>query len=306
MTLPPNALTSAVTTAIVPMPLLFITGSSFVKLDGTSNHLDDDLAFCTPRFEVSPSLFDGFEREDPIDDRPDDARFNEGRDLAQLLAVRSHENKRVAHAVVLGLLTDAEAQQAHDLLQEPVRPVLPSERYIRRTGDGNELSTGLQHLEGLFERVLAQSVQDDVIAAQDLLEILLRVVDDDIRAETFDQIDIRRARRSRHRCADVLCELNGECAYSTGTRVDQDSLAFLQVGAFNQYLPGCQTHQRDGRCPFHGEVLGLQRHVSFIHGDEFRERPDPVLMRPRIHLVAQLEPSHFGPDTDYDPGPVVA
>src|SRR5881409_3740219 len=29
--LPPNALTSAVTIAIVPMPLLFITGSSFVK-----------------------------------------------------------------------------------------------------------------------------------------------------------------------------------------------------------------------------------------------------------------------------------
>src|SRR2546428_5408343 len=57
---------------------------------------------------------------------------------------------------------------------------------------------------------------------------------------------------------------------------------------------------------FHGEILGLQRHVSFIHGDEFRERPDPVLMRPRINLVARLEPSHFGPDTDYDPGHVVA
>src|SRR6266702_2849323 len=237
---------------------------------------------------------------------PDDARVNEGCDLAQLLAVRSHENKRVANAVVLGLLPDAEAQKAHALLQEPVRPVLLSERYIRRTGDGNELSTGLQHLEGLFERVLAQTVQDDVVAAQDLVEILFLVVDDDIRAETFDQIDIRCARRSRHRCADVLCQLNGECAYSTGTRVDQDFLALLQVGAFNQYLPSCQTHQRDGRCLFHGEILGLQRHVSFIHGDEFRERPDPVLMRPRINLVARLEPSHSGPDTDYDPGHVVA
>src|SRR6266850_3047658 len=180
MTLPPNALTSAVTTAIVPMPLLFITGSSFVKLDGTSNHLDDDLALCAPRFEVSPSLFGGFEREDPIHDRPDAARFNEGCDLAQLLAVRSYENKRVANAVAPGLLADAEAQKAHDLLQEPVRPVLLSERYIRRTGDGNELSTGLQHLEGLVERVRAQTVQDDVVAAQDLLEILFLVVDDDL------------------------------------------------------------------------------------------------------------------------------
>src|SRR5947207_3995118 len=192
------------------------------------NHLDDDLASCTPRFEVRPSLFGGCEREDPIHDRPDDARFNERCDLAQLLAVRSHENKRVANAVVLGLLPDTGAQQAHALLQEPVRPVLLGERYIRRTGDGNELSTGLQHLEGLFERVLAQTVQDDVVAAQDLLEILLLVVDDDIRAETFDQIDIRCARRSRHRCADVLCQLNGECAYSTGTRMDQDFWPFFR------------------------------------------------------------------------------
>ncbi len=208
--------------------------------------------------------------------------------------------------MVLGLLPDAEAQKAHGLLQEPVRPILLSERCIRRTGDGNELATGLQHLEGLFECVLAQTVQDDVVAAQGLLEILFLVVDDDIRAETFDQIDIRGARRSRHRCADVLCQLNGECAYSAGTSVDQDFLALLQVGAFNQYLPSGQTHQRDGRCLFHGEILGLQRHVGFTHGDEFRERPDPVLMRPRINLVARLEPSRCGPDTDYDPSHVVA
>src|SRR5437016_12762762 len=32
------------------------------------NHLDDDLAFCTPRFEVSPSLVGVLEREDPIHD----------------------------------------------------------------------------------------------------------------------------------------------------------------------------------------------------------------------------------------------
>src|SRR6267143_5591321 len=87
------------------------------------NHLDDDLAFGTPGFEVSPSLFGGFEREDPIHDRPDDTRFNEGCDPAQLLAVRSDENKRVANAVALGLLPDAEAHKAHHLLQEPVRPV---------------------------------------------------------------------------------------------------------------------------------------------------------------------------------------
>src|SRR2546430_179204 len=35
--LPPNALTSAVTIAIVPKPLLFITGSSFVKASSSAH-----------------------------------------------------------------------------------------------------------------------------------------------------------------------------------------------------------------------------------------------------------------------------
>src|SRR5436190_23661685 len=107
-----------------------VSGDSREVRPAIVNHLDDDLAACTPRLEVSPSLFGGFEREDPIHDRPDDARFNERCDLAQLLAVRPHENKRVANAVVPGLLPDAEAQEAHGLLQEPVRPVFLSERYI--------------------------------------------------------------------------------------------------------------------------------------------------------------------------------
>src|SRR5437016_1821687 len=37
--LPPNALTSAVTIAIVPKPLLFITGSSFVKASSSAHRL---------------------------------------------------------------------------------------------------------------------------------------------------------------------------------------------------------------------------------------------------------------------------
>src|SRR6266550_2014781 len=45
---PPNALTSAVTIAIVPMPLLFITGSSFVKASSSAHrffHERADLCF---------------------------------------------------------------------------------------------------------------------------------------------------------------------------------------------------------------------------------------------------------------------
>jgi hypothetical protein len=63
-------------------------------------HLDHDLASCTPRFEVSQGFVGSFEREYPIHDLPDDARFNEGCDFAQLLAVRSHEKKRVPPVVM--------------------------------------------------------------------------------------------------------------------------------------------------------------------------------------------------------------
>src|SRR5439155_22395891 len=87
---------------------------------------------------------------------------------------------------------------------------------------------------------------------------------------------------------------------------DLHSFPTRRSSDLNQYLPSCQAYQRDGGCLFHGEILGLQRHVSFIHGDEFGERTDPVLMRPRINFVPRLEPSHFGPGTDDDPGHVVA
>jgi len=104
----------------------------------------------------------------------------------------------------------------------------------------------------------------------------------------------------------VLCQLDGKRADPAGTGVDQDFLSLLQLGAFDQYLPRGQAHQGNGGGLFHGEILGLQRYVGFIHGDEFRERPDPVLVWPCIHLVARLEPSDLGPDTDHDPGHVVA
>ena len=104
----------------------------------------------------------------------------------------------------------------------------------------------------------------------------------------------------------MLRQLNGERPHAAGTRVDEDSLPLLQVGALDQHLPGGQPHQRDGRGLFHGEVLRLHGHIRFIHGNELGERPDPILMRPRIDLVARLEPPHAPSDPDDNAGDVVA
>ena len=165
---------------------------------------------------------------------------------------------------------------------------------------------GFSTLQGFFERLLAQAVHDDVVVAQDLFEIVLLVVDDDIRAEALHQIDVRGARRRRHGRADVLGELDCKCSHAAGAGVDEDFLSLLQVRSFDQRLPGGQADQRDGSRFFHGERLRLDRHVVFVHRDEFRESTDPILMRPRIDLVAGLESPHARSDLGHDAGHIVA
>ncbi len=55
--------------------------------------LDDDFAFCASFFDVSQSLVGRFEWKDPIHNRANDSGIDERRDFAQLIAVRSHEQK---------------------------------------------------------------------------------------------------------------------------------------------------------------------------------------------------------------------
>src|SRR5688500_18904830 len=76
--------------------------------------------------------------------------------------------------------------------------------------------------------------------------------------------------------------------------------------ASTQRLPGGESHQRDGGGFFHADVVGLQRHVGFIHGNEFRECSDAMIARPRIDLVARLEPPDLGAILGVDPGDNVA
>lgn len=104
----------------------------------------------------------------------------------------------------------------------------------------------------------------------------------------------------------MLGQLDRERADPAGTGVDQDLLSPFQPGAIDQDLPRGQAHQWDRGGRFHAEIVGFQREVGFVDGDEFGERPDPVLARPRIHLVAGLEAADLGPDPDHDAGDVVA
>src|SRR6266702_5636734 len=133
---------------------------------------------------------------------------------------------------------DPVTQDAHHRLQDPRRSDLSREIGIRWAGDRDELSARLQHSQGFLERLAAEAIQDHVITVQELFEVVFPVVDDNICTEALDQIGIRRAGCRGYRRADVLRQLNRECAYTAGASVDENFLPLLQIPSFDQRLPG--------------------------------------------------------------------
>src|SRR5438128_11807093 len=103
-----------------------------------------------------------------------------------------------------------------------------------------------------------------------------------------------------------LSQLNGKCAHTTRTRVDENLLSLFQIRSFDQRLPGGQADQGDGSRFFHGECFGLDRHVILFDRTEFRECTDSPVSRARIDFVAGLESTHSRSDPDHDPGDVMA
>src|SRR5438067_1943921 len=54
---------------------------------------DDDFALCAPSLDVGERIASFLERENLIQDRTDCAGFDQGRDFAQLLSLRSHKQE---------------------------------------------------------------------------------------------------------------------------------------------------------------------------------------------------------------------
>ncbi len=149
--------------------------------------------------------------------------------------------------------------------------------------------------------VLAQAVQNHIVIMQDSFEVVFRVIDDDIGPEALHQIQIA--------VLVVVATVAPRCFASWIANVPtppepawmRTFCPFFRSRSFDQDLPGSQADQRDGSRFFHRQVLWLDRHIVLIHRNEFRERADPVFIRPRIDLVAGLEPPHTRSDLDHDP-----
>ena len=99
---------------------------------------------------------------------------------------------------------------------------------------------GLRTVSDLSRVFAAERVQHDVVAGEDLGEVLLRVVHDDVGAEAAHQLRVLSARGRRDRGAEVLGELDDGRAQAAGAGVDEDLLAGFQVGAVDEGLPGGQ------------------------------------------------------------------
>ena len=104
----------------------------------------------------------------------------------------------------------------------------------------------------------------------------------------------------------MLGQLNGKRPHATRARVDKNLLPALEMRSFDQHLPGGQADQGDGRRFFHSECFGLDRHVTLFDRDEFGERADSPVGRPRIDFVARLESPRSRSDADHHSGHVMA
>ena len=145
-----------------------------------------------------------------------------------------------------------------------MRPALLAKAGVGWSGDGDERAAWFEHAEGLLEGVSAEGVQYEFVVVHDAVEITGAVVDDQIGAEAFDPVDVRGARCGGHGRTEMLGQLNRDGSQATGSGMDEDFLAAVEIGPFDQRLPGGQRNQGEGGRLLHGEPGRLERDVVLL------------------------------------------
>ena len=171
---------------------------------------------------------------------------------------------------------------------------LPGEGWVGWADDADGQPAGLEHGQGLLQVGAAEGVEDDVVAAEHVGEVLLGVVDDVVGAEPANPFLVVGVGGGGDVGAEVLGHLDDRGPEPAGAGVDEDLLAGLDVGHVDQGLPRGQRHERDGAGFFERQRPRLEGHVVGIDGDELGEGPDPQVTRPGVHLVAHREAAHVG------------
>ena len=138
------------------------------------------------------------------------------------------------------------------------------------------------------ERRAADRVENDVVEFGALGEICCSVIDDDICAEDFYQIHIRRAAYATDMRAKMLGELNRKHADRTAGAVNEDLLPGLQPGKVAQKRECRQCSERNGGGFFKAQL--------FRFGDDCARFANGKILRIG---AADFHPEHFVADTKF-------
>ena len=178
------------------------------------------------------------------DDRPDDAVVDECGDAAKLVTACAHDQKFVAHPCLCGLFADLATQCGYRKTHDGIQADGAGEGWVRGACNADCQSTPPEHAKRLFEVVATQAVENHVVTGEQLLEILVAVVDDDIGAESPNEVRVRTARGRGDRRPEVFCELNGDRPDPAGTGVDENLLSRLNIGSLDECLPCSECDER--------------------------------------------------------------
>ena len=145
-------------------------------------------------------------------------------------------------------------------------------------------------------------VEDDVVPAAGLGEVVGRVVDDVVGADRPDELEVARAGDGRDLGTERFRDLDRERADPARGAVDEDRGPRPDVGVVAECLEGDEAGHRHGGGRLEGEVGGLER-----EGVLGRRRCTRRTSRcPAEDLIARLEMGDGGADRFDRPGDIRA
>lgn len=195
------------------------------------------------------------------------------------------------------VLTDEPRQQqrAQDTGQGPEHPAAGA------VGE-HERFVWSQCASACCEGVVADVVEDHVVALRTPREVVLGVVDHVIGTERPHEVGISAAAHCGHFRSERGGNLHRERANPTGCPVDQDLLPCLELSAVTQRLQGGSSCQRHGGRLLEREVRRLERHPAVRRADVIGEACRFDL---GIHLVTRAQPGHADADRFHLTGDVL-
>jgi hypothetical protein len=144
--------------------------------------------------------------------------------------------------------------------------------------------------------MVSRDVEDEVVALAGSGEILLRVIDDPVRADRPEHLELPGAVHGGHVCSVRLGELHGDGPHTSTRAVDQDLLSRLGPSLIAETLDRDGSGGEHCRGLFEREVDRLQLEPGFWNG---RILGKGAAVAPEIgtdalteDLIARVEPRH--------------